>query len=59
VSNNAQFLVYSIDGRLIDRFGATSQNLNRMNTTGFTPGIYFVKVMDKTKYNPVKFVVGK
>jgi hypothetical protein len=57
VGKNAQFNVYSIDGRLINRFGATSQNLNQMSTAGFTPGIYFVKVMDKTKYKPVKFIV--
>lgn len=59
VGKNAQFMVYSIDGRLINRFGATSQNLNQMTTAGFTPGIYFVNVLDKTKYKPVKFVVGK
>jgi hypothetical protein len=58
VGKNAQFMVYSIDGRLINRFGATSQNLNQMSTAGFTPGIYFVNVLDKTKYKPVKFVVG-
>ena len=59
VSNNAQFMVYSIDGRLINRIGATSQNLNRMSISGYTPGIYLVKVQDLNKYKPVKFVVGK
>jgi hypothetical protein len=59
VSNKAQFMVYSIDGRLINRFGATSQNLNQMSIAGYTPGIYLVKVQDKTKFKPVKFVVGK
>jgi hypothetical protein len=59
VSTNAQFLVYSIDGRLVDRFNATSQNLNRINTGSFKPGVYFVNVLDVNKYKPVKFVVGK
>jgi hypothetical protein len=59
VGKSAQFMVYSIDGRLINRFGATSQNLNQMSTAGYTPGVYFVKVQDKIKYKPVKFVVGK
>jgi hypothetical protein len=59
VSNDAQFMVYSIDGRLMNQFGAKSQNLNQMSIAGFTPGIYFVNIQDKIKYKPVKFVVGK
>jgi hypothetical protein len=58
VSNNAQFAVYSVDGRLINRFGATSQNLNQLSVAGYTPGIYFVNVKDNNKYKSVKFVVG-
>jgi hypothetical protein len=58
VSNNTQFAVYSVDGRLINRFGATSQNLNQMSVAGYTPGIYFVNVKDNNKYKSVKFVVG-
>ncbi len=58
VSNNAQFAVYSVDGRLINRFGATSQNLNQLSIAGYTPGIYFVNVKDNSKYKSVKFVVG-
>ena len=59
VSRDAQFMVYSIDGRLINRFGAVSQNLNQLSVAGYTPGIYFVKVLDSNKYKPVKFVVEK
>lgn len=59
VSSDAQFLVYSVDGRLINQFGAKSQNLNQTSIAGYTPGIYFVNVQDKFKHKPVKFVVGK
>ena len=59
VSGDAQFLVYSIDGRLINQFGAKSQNLNQMSIAGYTPGIYFVNIQDNVKHKPVKFVVGK
>jgi hypothetical protein len=58
VSKNAQFAVYSVDGRLINRFGASSQNLNQMSVAGYTPGIYFVNINDNNKYKSVKFVVG-
>jgi len=30
-----------------------------LNTSGFTPGIYFISVQSQNKYKPVKFVVGK
>ncbi|TNF45359.1 MAG: T9SS type A sorting domain-containing protein, partial [Bacteroidetes bacterium] len=59
VGNDAQFMVYSIDGRLMNQFGAKSQNLNQMSIAGYTPGIYFVNIQDKVKHKPVKFVVGK
>ena len=58
VSNNAQFMVYSIDGRLVKQVAAKSQNLNQINIAGYSPGIYFVNVQDKVKHKPVKFVVG-
>ncbi len=58
VGNNAQFAVYSIDGRLINQFGATSQNLNQMSISGYTSGVYFISVQSNIKYKPVKFVVG-
>ncbi len=57
VSKEAQFMLYSIDGRLIKQFAATSQNLNQLTIAGFTPGIYIVKVQDKNNYKPVKFVI--
>jgi hypothetical protein len=59
VGNNARFIVYTVDGRIINRFDATSQNLNQMNISGYTPGIYFISVLSQNKYKPVKFVVGK
>jgi hypothetical protein len=58
VSKDAQFMVYSIEGRLMNRFGATSQSLNQLNVAGYSPGVYFVKVQDLNKYKPVKFIVG-
>ena len=59
VSSDAQFLVYSIDGRLINQFGAKSQNLNQINIAGYAPGVYLINVLDNVKHKPVKFVVGK
>ena len=59
VSQNAQFMVYSIDGRLMNRFGAASQNLNQFSVASYAPGIYLINVLDNNKYKPVKFVVGK
>ncbi|KAF0237083.1 MAG: cell surface receptor ipt/tig domain [Prolixibacteraceae bacterium] len=59
VSSDAQFLVYSIDGRLVNQVAAKSQNLNQINIAGYSPGIYFVNIQDEVKHKPVKFVVGK
>jgi len=58
VSKNAQFMVYSVDGRLMNRFGATSQSLNKLSIAGYSPGIYLVNVQDNNKYKSVKFVIG-
>ena len=59
VDSDAEISVYSIDGRLMNRFGASSQSLNRLSISDYSPGVYFVKVMDANKYKPVKFVVEK
>jgi hypothetical protein len=59
VGKNAQFMVYSVDGRLMNRFGATSQNLNQFSIAGYSPGIYLINVSDNNKYKSLKFVVGK
>jgi hypothetical protein len=57
VSDNALFNVYSVDGRLINKFAATSQNLNKISTAGYSPGVYILQVLDKNNYKPLKFVV--
>ncbi len=57
VSRDAQIMVYAIDGRLMNQFDVSSESLNRVSISNFTPGVYFVKVMDANKYKPVKFVV--
>lgn len=57
VSNNAQIMVYSVDGRLVKRFAATSPNLNKMSVAGFSPGVYILNIQDVNGYKPVKFVV--
>ncbi len=57
VSDNAQISIYSVDGRLVNRFAATSKNLNKMSVAGYAPGVYILNIQDRNNYKPVKFVV--
>ncbi|GAB1454536.1 hypothetical protein MASR2M47_45920 [Draconibacterium sp.] len=57
VSDNAMINVYSVDGRLVNRFTAISQNLNKVSVSGYSPGVYILKIQDKNNYKPLKFVV--
>ncbi len=59
VDKDAQFTVYNIDGRLIHRFNAASQNLNKINISGYSSGVYVLSIHSQNQHRSLKFVIGE
>ena len=59
VSDNAQFFLYSVNGKQLANFKAESLVQNQFDATGYPAGVYILTVADKGQRKSVKFVIEK
>jgi len=57
VGNQANFSIYSVSGKQMANFTATSQVQNTFDATGISSGVYILTVDDKKQKKSVKFVI--
>jgi hypothetical protein len=57
VSEDAQFFIYSVNGKQLANFSAKSQVENRFDASGFPAGVYILTINDKYQKKSIKFVI--
>jgi len=57
VSTDAQFALYSVNGKLLANFKAESQVENRLDASGLPSGVYVLLVSDKNIKKSVKLII--
>jgi hypothetical protein len=57
VSENAQFFIYSVDGKQLANFKAESEVENKFDVSGFPAGIFILAINDKFQKKTIKFVI--
>jgi len=57
VSTDAQFALYSVNGKLLANFKAESQVENRLDASGLPSGVYVLLVSDKNVKKSVKLII--
>ncbi len=57
VSDNANFFVYSVNGKQLANFKAESQVQNQFDASGLPAGVYILTVDDQSQKKSTKFVI--
>ena len=57
VNEKANFFIYSMNGKQLASFNASSQVLNQFNASGLPAGVYILTIEDQNQKKSVKFVI--
>ncbi|HZK97122.1 MAG TPA: T9SS type A sorting domain-containing protein, partial [Prolixibacteraceae bacterium] len=57
VGADAQFFLYSVNGKLLANFKAENQVQNQLNVSGYAAGVYVLTIVDKNVKKSVKLII--
>src|SRR5665647_420596 len=57
VGADAQFFLYSVNGKLLANFKAENQVQNQLDVSGYAAGVYILSIVDKNVKKSVKLII--